>query len=197
MEPHRLVYTGRRWYLLAWDRDREDWRTFRADRILPRLPTGPRFTPREPPEDAATHVVRGTGSLAWRYPARVRLHAPAEVIAERAPPAAGLLRPVDEHSCMLETGGDTLRDLVGYLTSLRSRSRCWTRPSSGPCCASLPTATGQRPARRAIEGEVPTHRNAFSDIQAILVCNADGLTFSSKGAHAHDAKPTGNDRRRA
>ena len=59
VEPHRLVYTGHRWYLLAWDRDRADWRTFRADRVRPRLPTGPRFTPREPPEDAARHVVRG------------------------------------------------------------------------------------------------------------------------------------------
>ena len=62
--------------------------------------------------------MRGTGSLAWTHPARVRLHAPAEVVAERIPPAAGLLRPVDEHSCVLETGGDSLRDLVGYLTSL-------------------------------------------------------------------------------
>ena len=118
VEPHRIVYTGRRWYLLAWDCDRDDWRTFRADRIQPRLPTGPRFTPREPPEDAASHVVRGTGSLAWRHPARVRLHAPVDVVAERVSPAAGLLRPVDEHSCVLETGGDSLRDLVGFLTSL-------------------------------------------------------------------------------
>ena len=93
VEPHRLVYTGRRWYLLGWDRDRADWRTFRADRIRPRLPTGPRFTPREPPEDAASHVVRGTSSLAWRHPARVRLHVPAEDIAELIPPAAGLLTP--------------------------------------------------------------------------------------------------------
>jgi predicted DNA-binding transcriptional regulator YafY len=86
--------------------------------MRPRLPTGPRFAPREPPEDAATHVVRGTGSLAWRHPARVRLHAPAEVIAEQVPAAAGLLRPVDEHRCVLETGADSLRDLVGFLTSL-------------------------------------------------------------------------------
>ncbi|WP_106535995.1 helix-turn-helix transcriptional regulator [Haloactinopolyspora alba] len=115
VEPHRLVYTGRRWYLLAWDLDREDWRTFRAD---PRTPIGPRFVPREPPEDAARHVVRGTGSLAWTYQARVRLHAPAETVAERLTPAAGLLQAVDDDSCVLETGGDSLRDLVGFLTSV-------------------------------------------------------------------------------
>src|SRR5918997_3877113 len=76
VEPHRLVYTGHRWYLLAWDTDRADWRTFRADRVRPRVPTGPRFPPREPPEDVARHVVRGTASQAWRHPARIRLHAP-------------------------------------------------------------------------------------------------------------------------
>jgi predicted DNA-binding transcriptional regulator YafY len=67
VEPHRLVYTGRRWSLLGWDRDRADWRTFRADRIRPLLPTGPRFAPREPPEDTASHVVRGTGSRTWKH----------------------------------------------------------------------------------------------------------------------------------
>ncbi len=118
VEPHRLVYTGRRWYLLAWDPARADWRTFRADRIAPRLPTGPRFTPREPPEDAASHVVRGTSSRAWAHPARVRLNVAAEVVAERIPPAAGLLRSDAADSCVLETGSGSLRDLVGFLTSL-------------------------------------------------------------------------------
>jgi predicted DNA-binding transcriptional regulator YafY len=118
VEPHRLVYTGRRWYLLAWDVDRADWRTFRADRIRPWLPAGPRFTPREPPDDAARHVVRGTGSRAWTVPARVLLHAPAEAIAERLSPAAGLVHPIDEHTCQLETGADSVGDLVGFLTSL-------------------------------------------------------------------------------
>ena len=132
VEPHRLVYTGRRWYLLAWDRDREDWRTFRADRIRPRLPTGPRFTPREPPEDAASHVVRGTGSLAWTHQARVRLHAPAEVIAEsasrrrpaccaRSTSTAASWRPAAT-PCV--TSSATSR-------ASTSRSRCWTRRSSG------------------------------------------------------------------
>ena len=118
VEPYRLVYTGRRWYLLAWDRDRDDWRTFRADRIRPRPPTGRRFAPREPPEDAASHVVRGIGSRAWPHPARIRLHAPAETLAERIPPPAGLLHPVDEHTCVLETGSDSLPNLVTWLTRL-------------------------------------------------------------------------------
>ncbi|MER5420108.1 helix-turn-helix transcriptional regulator [Streptosporangium roseum] len=118
-EPHRLVYTGRRWYLLAWDNDRRDWRTFRADRIRPRTPNGPRFTPRRPPGgDAAVHVMRGVGSKAWKHQARVRLHAPVEMLAERLTPAAGLLQSVDEHSCVLETGGDSLHELAAFLGSL-------------------------------------------------------------------------------
>src|SRR5262249_28540990 len=60
VEPHRLVNTCRRWYLVAWDRGREDWRTFRVDRIEPNLATGMRFTPREPPaRDLAAYVSRG------------------------------------------------------------------------------------------------------------------------------------------
>ncbi|GAA4528871.1 MULTISPECIES: helix-turn-helix transcriptional regulator [Nonomuraea] len=117
-EPHRLVHTGRRWYLLAWDTARGDWRTFRADRLTLRVPNGPRFTPRElPDEDAATRVVRGAGSTAWRHQARVRLHAPVGVVADRLTPAAGLLT-ADGDGALLETGGDSLHDLAGFLGSL-------------------------------------------------------------------------------
>ncbi|WP_205471081.1 YafY family protein [Nocardioides sp. SYSU D00038] len=57
VEPHHLVTWRGRWYLVAWDLDRDDWRTFRADRISPRVPTGPRFTPRElPGGDVAAFV---------------------------------------------------------------------------------------------------------------------------------------------
>ncbi|MBB3724369.1 helix-turn-helix transcriptional regulator [Nonomuraea dietziae] len=113
-EPHRLVYTGRRWYLLAWDTGRADWRTFRADRIRPRTPNGPRFTPRRPPSDAATHVVRGVASTAWRYPARVRLHAPLPQLSELLPPTAGLLHD----DGVLETGGESLHNLAAFLGTL-------------------------------------------------------------------------------
>ncbi|MGR6918860.1 helix-turn-helix transcriptional regulator [[Actinomadura] parvosata] len=58
-EPHHLVTWGGRWYLVAWDLDREDWRTFRADRITPRTPTGPRFAPRELPGGTVAAFVAG------------------------------------------------------------------------------------------------------------------------------------------
>ncbi|MEU6250696.1 YafY family protein [Glycomyces sp. NPDC047010] len=117
-EPHRLVYTGRRWYLVAWDVDRSDWRTFRADRIRPRTPNGPRFTPREPPEGAVDRVLKGIGRTAWRHPARIRLHVPAEAAADRLPPGSGLIEPAGPRECLWETGSDSLRDLALFATSL-------------------------------------------------------------------------------
>lgn len=117
VEPHTLVYTGRRWYLLAWDTDRLDWRTFRADRVRPLPPTGPRFVPRDPPGgDAAAHVLRGVRSLVWRYQARIRIHAPASVVAERSNPTSGEVTPVDDATCELATGTDSLHDLATYLS---------------------------------------------------------------------------------
>ncbi len=100
-------------------RDRNDWRTFRVDRLQPRTPTGPRFTPRDlPDDDVAAHVTRGVWSAGWRYRARVRLHAPAETLAERIPPAVGLLQAVDARTCVLDTGADTLDTLAVYLSML-------------------------------------------------------------------------------
>ncbi|MFI7605960.1 helix-turn-helix transcriptional regulator [Micromonospora sp. NPDC049366] len=119
VEPNRLVYTGRRWYLLGWDTERADWRTFRADRIRPRVPTGPRFPPREPPGgDAVTHVLRNVGSAAWPRPARVRVHAPATTVARRLPATAGLVEAVDEQTCLLHTGGESLTNLAAFLGTL-------------------------------------------------------------------------------
>ncbi|MFE7051545.1 helix-turn-helix transcriptional regulator [Streptomyces californicus] len=86
VEPHRLVTWGGRWYLVAWDLDREDWRIFRADRIEPRTPTGPRFPPREVPggDVAAFVAARFQGSEgpgAWPCRGEVILDAPAGEVA--------------------------------------------------------------------------------------------------------------------
>ncbi|MDF5752947.1 YafY family protein [Spongiactinospora sp. TRM90649] len=116
VEPYRLVNWGRRWYLLAWDIERADWRTFRVDRLRPRTPTGPRFTPRElPDDDVAAYVSRRASAAAWRYRARVTVQAPAEVVAERINPAVGTVERVDENSCVLHTGADTVETLGVYL----------------------------------------------------------------------------------
>ncbi|MFG2040117.1 helix-turn-helix transcriptional regulator [Dactylosporangium sp. NPDC048998] len=118
VEPHTLVYTGRRWYLLAWDTDRRDWRTFRADRItsLPADAPAPRFVRREPPGgDAAAHVLRGVTAAPFRYRARIRFAAPAAVIAERSTPTSGRITELDDGGCELATGTDSLHDLVTYL----------------------------------------------------------------------------------
>lgn len=115
VEPHRLVYTGRRWYLMAWDTDRQDWRTFRVDRIAALLSTGPRFVPRDPPEDAATYVSKSISAEPYRYQARVTLHAPAEAIAKRVSPAAGVVTPIDGASCMFQSGADSLDVLAMFV----------------------------------------------------------------------------------
>ena len=64
VEPHQLVTAGRRWYLVAWDQRRHDWRTFRLDRLRKPRPAGGRFTPREiPGGDAASFVATSLGSI--------------------------------------------------------------------------------------------------------------------------------------
>jgi predicted DNA-binding transcriptional regulator YafY len=76
VEPYRLVNWGRRWFLVAWGTARKDWRTFRVDRISLKTPNGPRFAARDlPAEDLAAYVARGVSAAAWRYRARVIVHA--------------------------------------------------------------------------------------------------------------------------
>lgn len=119
VEPYRLVNWGRRWYLVAWDTERRDWRTFRVDRIEPRTPTGPRFAPRAlPDEDLAAYVSRGVASAAWRHRAKVTVHAPAEVIAERLPAAVGPVEAIDEGTCTVDTGADSVEMLAVWLGML-------------------------------------------------------------------------------
>jgi predicted DNA-binding transcriptional regulator YafY len=118
VEPHRLAHDRGRWYLVAWDTDRQEWRTFRADRIEPRVPTGPRFVPRDLPDgDVASYLLRGVGAATWRYRARVTVHAPAAQVAARLPPAV-LVEAVDERTCIVNAGSDTPQMLAVYLGML-------------------------------------------------------------------------------
>ena len=89
VEPHRLVAWRGRWYLVAWDTGRDDWRTFRLDRCRPvRSALGPRFRPRElAAADAATFVRHGADGAVWRVQARIRFHVSAAVARPRLPAA--------------------------------------------------------------------------------------------------------------
>jgi predicted DNA-binding transcriptional regulator YafY len=115
-EPHRLVHTGRRWYLVAWDLDRQDWRTFRIDRIQPGLATGARFGAREPPAGGFTaYVSRSVAYAPYPHQVKVILHVPVAQAAERISPAVGLLEAIDERSCLLQMGAGSLDGLFMYI----------------------------------------------------------------------------------
>jgi predicted DNA-binding transcriptional regulator YafY len=109
VEPHSLVNLGRRWYLVAWDRDRRDWRTFRVDRLGGPASTGVRFAPRElPAKDGAAYVAQSLSAAPQRYQARVTLHAPAEAIRKQVPSYWGTIEPIDDRTCEYRTGDDDL-----------------------------------------------------------------------------------------
>jgi predicted DNA-binding transcriptional regulator YafY len=118
-EPHRLVAAGRRWYLVAYDNNRDDWRIFRVDRVREPLATGSRVALRElPAEDAAAYVTDKMYSLAPTYQAVVTLHASAEEMAARWGNHAGDLEAIDKRTCRLRSHTDTLEWLAFRLTTL-------------------------------------------------------------------------------
>ena len=109
VEPHTLVNRGRRWYLVAWDRDRKDWRTFRLDRLAGPASNGVRFTARKlPAKDAAAYVEQSIAGAPNRFEARVTLHVPADQIAGRVAPHWGTIEPIDARTCEYRTGDDHL-----------------------------------------------------------------------------------------
>ncbi|KAB8163788.1 WYL domain-containing protein [Streptomyces sp. 3MP-14] len=115
-EPYRLVNWGRRWYLIAWDVAREDWRTFRVDRLTLKVPNGPRFDARPlPDEDVAGYVSRGVASASRRVRARVVVNAPAEELTARLPASVGVVEPLDAGRSLLHTGADTAEQLVSWI----------------------------------------------------------------------------------
>jgi predicted DNA-binding transcriptional regulator YafY len=116
VEPHRLAHTGRRWYLVAWDLGRQNWRTFRVDRIQTKLSLGSRFVPRKPPDgDFAAYVSRSVGYAPYPHRAKVLLHGPAESAAERIPASIGTVEHIDEHTSLLSTGACSLDTLAVFI----------------------------------------------------------------------------------
>jgi predicted DNA-binding transcriptional regulator YafY len=115
VEPHRLVALGRRWYLVGFDLDRADWRSFRLDRLGIRKPAGARFTPRVAPEPAA--LLTSIDAVFRRYRAVVLVAAPAEEVASRVPTSVAV-EPVDAGHCRVFATGETAHDVAVNLLML-------------------------------------------------------------------------------
>jgi predicted DNA-binding transcriptional regulator YafY len=116
-EPYRLVATGRRWYLLAFDLDRDDWRTFRLDRITEPATSGWRFRPREAP-DAADFVRRAIAVGPYEHVARVRIDASKSVVEQQLPSSVGTVTADGRSHCILESGGQHLDRMALHLALL-------------------------------------------------------------------------------
>jgi predicted DNA-binding transcriptional regulator YafY len=118
-EPHRLVGSGRRWYLVAWDTERRDWRTFRVDRMELRTPNGPHFTPREPPGgDVTRYVAEQISVYPYHYQGRFTVHAPAQFVETRMPPTVVTVEPVTEDTCVVRAGSNSLDELAVWVAQL-------------------------------------------------------------------------------
>lgn len=116
VEPYRLVATGRRWYLFAWDPDRDDWRSFRVDRIGGATPTTWRFTRRDSP-DPVEYVQRSINQSPYAHVARLRVHAPYDVVAGQVSPSGATLE-ADGDTTILTAGADELPWFLAFAGAL-------------------------------------------------------------------------------
>lgn len=145
VEPVHLVVSHGRWYLVAWDLDRADWRLFRVDRITPKTPTGPRFTPREVPGgDVRAYVsARAKGSElvdAWPCRGTVILHLPARAVVPFA--KDGTVEDLGPDRCSLELGSWSWGALAASFGSFEAEMDVVGPPELAAAFAELATRYG-------------------------------------------------------
>jgi predicted DNA-binding transcriptional regulator YafY len=113
LEPYQLVTTGRRWYLLAYDRDRQDWRSLRLDRMADVRTVGSTFRPRPAP-DAASYIRRSISSSPYRHIARVRYFAPESLVAQHFSASSVTIEPEGPDACVVTAGANELERMALY-----------------------------------------------------------------------------------
>jgi predicted DNA-binding transcriptional regulator YafY len=107
VEPYRLVASDRRWYLLAYDLDRDDWRNFRVDRMTAVSARSWHFRPRAAP-DAATYVQESVTNRVYPHQARFLVHAPADMVRAQIPASAAVVRERGNETCEVSSGAASL-----------------------------------------------------------------------------------------
>lgn len=128
VDPYRLVHTGRRWYFVARDVTLDEWRTFRADRVLEIRPTGQPARLTDPP-DPAHLVSRAIATAAYPLYVTARLPLPLDQALRLVPPTVGTHRPDGPDATLVEIGGPTADGLASYLLSLATPLRVLSPPS--------------------------------------------------------------------
>ncbi|WP_406057873.1 YafY family transcriptional regulator [Streptomyces sp. NBC_01077] len=136
VEPHRLVASDRRWYLLAYDLDRDDWRTFRVDRMTAVSARTWRFRPRAAP-DAAEYVQEGVTSRVYAHQARFLVHAPAATVRAQIPPSAAVVRERGTDRCEVQSGAASLDAMLMHVLLLGHDFELLDPPELGTRCRAL------------------------------------------------------------
>ena len=140
VEPHHVVAQGGRWYLVGWDLDRDDWRTFRLDRIEPRVPNGPRFTPRAlPGGDVASFLTArfrgGTGGAAWPCAGEVLIDLPAARVAEFV--TDGVVEEAGPGRCRLVVGSWSWTGVAAQVARFDAAFEVVGPPELAQACSDL------------------------------------------------------------
>jgi predicted DNA-binding transcriptional regulator YafY len=160
-EPLRLVHTGRRWYLVAFDIDRDDWRTFRLDRVSSPRATGMRSA-RRPEPDPIELVERGVAIDVYTHRGMIRLQTPIENARRVIATTVGVLEAVDDGQCRLTIGADDISWLARYLLGLP-----WDFVVEGP--EELDEELGKIGAKLVADYASSTSRSASSSSVAVPV----------------------------
>ncbi|WP_324192459.1 helix-turn-helix transcriptional regulator [Nocardia transvalensis] len=136
VEPYRLVASERRWYLLAYDLDRDDWRSFRVDRMTEVFARTWRFRPRPAP-DAASYVQEGVASRVYPYQARFLVHAAADTVRTQVPASAAVVRARGSEQCEILSGADNLDAVIVHVLLLGHRFEVLDPPELAARCHAL------------------------------------------------------------
>ncbi|WP_411111848.1 helix-turn-helix transcriptional regulator [Streptomyces sp. c-19] len=152
VEPYRLVASDRRWYLLAYDLDRADWRSFRVDRMTDVSARTWRFRPREAP-DAATYVQEGVAGRVYPHQARFLVHAPADTVRAQVPASAAVVRPRGDDRCEVLSGAAGLDALILHVLLLGHDFEPLDPPELAGRCRALAERLSKAGATPAPAGE--------------------------------------------
>ncbi|WP_207756933.1 helix-turn-helix transcriptional regulator [Nonomuraea cypriaca] len=136
VEPYRLVASDRRWYLLAYDLDRDDWRNFRVDRMTDVSARSWCFRPRPSP-DAAAYVQESVASRVYPHQARFLVHAPADTVRAQIPASAAVVRPRGSERCEVLSGAGSLDFTLMHVLLLGHDFEVLDPPELGSRCRAL------------------------------------------------------------